>query len=169
MKRRILPFVLAFLFIINLSALAALAYNRWFSSPASSSPQETPVTLEALQEPIGLDQRQLQQMKGLRGALEDEIASILVQIQQNRQALILEMKKPEPDLTAVDETIDEIALLQSQIQKTTVRSLMRDKELMTPSQQTRYFSMFEEHVRGMGRGQGRRVRGKRGRGWQRNQ
>ncbi|MGB2906566.1 MAG: periplasmic heavy metal sensor [Candidatus Aminicenantaceae bacterium] len=168
MKRRILPIVLAFLFIINLSALAALAYNRWFSSPASP-PQETPVTLEALQEPIGLDQRQLQQMKGLRGALEDEIASILVQIQQNRQALILEMQKSEPDLTAVDKTIDEIALLQSQIEKTTVRSLMRDKELMTPSQQTRYFSMFEEHVRGMGRGQGRRVRGKRGRGWQRNQ
>jgi len=28
MKRRILPIVLAFLFIINLSALAALAYNQ---------------------------------------------------------------------------------------------------------------------------------------------
>ena len=84
MKRRILPIVLAFLFIINLSALAALAYNRWLRSPASF-PQESPGTLEALQEPIGLDQRQLQQMKGLRGALEDEIASILVQIQQNRQ------------------------------------------------------------------------------------
>jgi hypothetical protein len=74
------------------------------------------------------------------------------------------MQNPEPDLTDVDETIDEIALLQSQIQKKTIRSLMRGKELMTPSQQTRYFSMFEEHVRGMGRGQGRRVRGKRGRG-----
>lgn len=168
MKRRILPIVLAFLFIINLSALAALAYNRWLRSPASF-PQEAPGTLEALQEPIGLDQRQLQQMKGLRGALEDEIASILVQIQQKRQALILEMQNPEPDLTDVDETIDAIALLQSQIQKKTIRSLMRDKELMTPSQQTRYFSMFEEHVRGMGRGQGRRVRGKRGRGRQRNQ
>ena len=36
MKRRILPIILAFLFIINLSALAALAYNRWIRPVASS-------------------------------------------------------------------------------------------------------------------------------------
>jgi len=167
MKRKILPIILAFLFIINLSALAALAYNRWVR-PVASHAERSLSTLEALQEPIGLDQRQLQQMRGLRGTLENEVASILDQIQQRRQALVLEMQKPEPDLAALDATIDEIAQLQSWIQKKTVRNLMRDKELMTPSQQTRYFSMFEEHVRGMGRGQGRRVRGRRGRGRQNN-
>ena len=162
MTRKILPSLLTFLFIINLSALAALAYNRWLK-PAGAHP-ETPLTsLEALQEPIGLDQEQLQQMRGLRGALKDEVASIQEQIQQKRQALIQEMQKAGPDLSRVDETIDEISRLQSQIQQKTVRRLMRDKELMTPSQQTRYLSLFEEHVRGMGRGRGRQVRGRRGR------
>lgn len=166
MKRKILPFLLAFLFIINLSALAALAYNHWLRPEAASS-AETLTTLEALQEPVGLDNSQLQRMRGLRGALEDEVASIQDQIQQKRQTLILEMQKAEPDLAQIDETIDEISRFQSRIQKKTVRNLMRDKEIMTPSQQTRYLSLFEEHVRGMGRGQGRRVRGRRGRGTQR--
>ena len=166
MKRKILPFLLAFLFIINLSALAALAYNRWLW-PETASSAETLTTLEALQEPVGLDNSQLQRMRGLRGALEDEVASIQDQIQQKRQTLILEMQKAEPDLAQIDETIDEISRFQSRIQKKTVRNLMRDKEIMTPSQQTRYLSLFEEHVRGMGRGQGRRVRGRRGRGTQR--
>ncbi len=166
MKRRILPIILAFLFIINLSALAALAYNRWFKS-AEIHPGEPLASLEALQQPIGLDQGQLQQMRGLRGALEDEVFSIQEQIQQRRQALILEMRNAEPDLSQVDDMIDEIARFQSQIQKKTVRSLMRDKELMTPSQQTRYLSLFEEHVQGMGRGRGRRVRGRQGRGMKR--
>jgi hypothetical protein len=147
--------------------LAALAYNRWLR-PGADYPEGPPATLEALQEPVGLDQVQIQRMRGLRGSLEEEIASIQVQIQQQRQSLLLEMRKPEPDMAAVDATIDAIARLQSSIQKKTVRSLMRDKQLMNPSQQSRYFSIFEEHVRGMGRGQGRRVRGRRGRGWQRN-
>lgn len=166
MKRRILPIILALLFIVNLSALAALAYNRWLK-PADTYPGEPLANLDVLQQPIGLDQGQLQQMRGLRGALEDEVVSIQEQIQQRRQALILEMQNSEPDLSLVDDMIDEIASFQSQIQKKTIRSLMRDKELMTPSQQTRYLSLFEEHVRGMGRGRGRRVRGRQGRGWKR--
>ena len=162
MKRKIKPILLLFLFIINISALVSLAYNRWVKTPPSYHQQEASETLETLQEPIALNQKQLQQMKDLRVALESEIITIREQMQNKRQALVTEMNKPKPDLTFIDNIIDEISYLQSRIQKRTIRNLMQDKKILSPSQQNRYFSMFEDHVRGMGRGRGRRGRAKKG-------
>jgi Spy/CpxP family protein refolding chaperone len=118
---------------------------------------------------MSLNQQQLQQMKNLRVALGDEIESTRRQIHEKRQALITEVRKSNPDLTDIDNIIDEISFLQSQIQKKTMRNLMRDKKFLTPSQQTRYFTMFEDYVRGMGMGRGRRDRGRKGSAWRRDQ
>ena len=162
MKRKIKPILLLFLFIINISALVSLAYNRWVKTPPAYHQQEAAETLETLQEPIALNQKQLQQMKDLRVALESEIITIREQMQNKRETLVTEMNKSKPDLTSIDNIIDEISYLQSRIQKRTIRNLMQDKKILSPSQQIRYFSMFEDHVRGMGRGRGRRGRVRKG-------
>jgi Spy/CpxP family protein refolding chaperone len=169
MKRKFKPILFLFLFIINISALVSLAYNRWVKTPSSYHQQEAFETLEALQEPMALNQKQFQQMKDLRVALESEIITIREQMQKKRQTLATEMNKSKPDLTIIDNVIDEISYLQSRIQKKTIRNLMQDKKILTPSQQTRYFSMFEDHVRGMGRGRGRRGRARKGLSQRRNQ
>lgn len=169
MKRKIIFIILMFLFIINISALVSLAYSRWIKSSYSYSKQDAMETLNGLQQKMALNQQQLQKMKNLRVTLEDEIESMRKQIHEKRQALITEIRKSNPDLTDIDNIIDEISFLQSQIQKKTMRNLMRDKKVLTPSQQTRYFTMFEDYVRGMGMGRGRRVRGRKGPAWRRNQ
>ena len=167
MKKKFIPLTLAFLFIINVTGLAALAYNRWMRSPEPYLPEATLLTPEALQEPIALNQEQVQQMKSLRSDLENNITSLREQMQEKRQRLIQEARQSHPDLAAIDQVIDEISGLQANIQKKTIRNLMRDKQLLNPAQQSRYFSLFENRVRSMARGSGRRVRGRGGQGRQR--
>ena len=167
MNKKFIPLTLTLLFIVNVTGLAALAYNRWVRSPEPQLPVATLLTPEALQEPIALNQEQVKQMKNLRSALEDNILSLREQMQEKRQRLIQEARQPEPDLAEIDRVIDEISVLQANIQKKTVRNLMRDKQLLNPTQRSRYFSLFENRVRSMGRGSGRRVRGRGGQGRQR--
>ena len=167
MNKKFIPLALAFLFIINITGLAALAYNRWIRSPDPYLPEETLWTPEALQEPIALNREQVQQMKSLRSDLEDNVSTLREQMQVKRQLLIQEARQSEPDLEAIDKVIDEISGLQAHIQKKTIRNLMQDKQLLNPTQQSQYFSLFENHVRSMGRGRGRRVRGRGGQGRQR--
>ncbi len=169
MKKKVIPLTLAFLFIINITGLVALAYNRWIKSSDPVSPsQESRLSLEALQEPIALNQEQIRQMRSLRSTLEDNIISLREQMQEKRQQVIQEARQSEPDLIMIDRFIDEISSLQAAIQKKTVRYLMRDKQLLNPTQQSRYFSLFENQVRRMARGQGRRIRGRGVQRWQRN-
>lgn len=167
MKKKIIPLALAFLFIINITGLAALAYNRWVKSYEPIPLQEPLLTPEALQEPIALNREQVRQMRSLRSALEDNITSLREQMQEKRQSLIQEARQSEPDLATIDRVIDEISDLQANIQKKTIRNLMQDKQLLNPTQQSRYFSLFENRVRSMDRGRGRRVRGRGGQGRQR--
>jgi hypothetical protein len=109
-------------------------------------------------------------MRGLREKLEQEIAVIREEMQSKRETLAREINKSNPDLEMIDKIIDEVSYHQSQIQKRTIRSMMQDRQILSPDQQTRYFSLFEDHVRGMrrGRGRGLRVRGRRGHSQKRN-
>ncbi len=169
MKKKVIPLILAFLFIINITGLAALAYNRWIKSSNPVSPtQESTLSPEALQEPIALNREQVRQMRSLRSTLEDDIISLREQMQEKRQRIIQEARQSEPDMAVIDRVIDEISALQATIQKKTVRYLIRDKKLLNPTQQSRYFSLFENQVRRMARGQGRRIRGRNVPRWQRN-
>jgi Spy/CpxP family protein refolding chaperone len=81
-------------------------------------------------------------------------------MEEKRLYLIDELKRPSPDLNHIDKIVDELSELQGEVQKKTIRNLLKDKELLTPGQQETYLSIFEEHMRGQGRGRGRRGRGR---------
>ena len=81
-------------------------------------------------------------------------------MEEKRIDLIEEVRNPAPDLNKIDRVVDELSALQAEVQKKTIRNLIKDKQLLTPRQQERYFFMFEEHLHGRGRGQGRRGRGR---------
>jgi hypothetical protein len=111
---------------------------------------------------MSLSPRQVEQMQGMRRTFQDDITSIREQIWERRTALIDEARKPSPDLGYMDEIIGEISRLQSEIQRRTVRNLLRDKELLSPWQKKKYFSLFEEQMHRQGWQHRRRGRGRGG-------
>jgi Spy/CpxP family protein refolding chaperone len=152
MKKRFITCGIIFLIVINISALFTLAYNRWFKVPPAYLPSGSGDTLAAAQARLSLNDEQLQQMKTQRVAFEAEIEEIQIKMQDKRKALVEEMKNATPDSALIGKLIDEIGHLQAQVQKEAVRRLFKEKQLLTPEQQEKFFKMFEDHVcpRGIG-------------------
>ena len=164
MKRKTVIIILFLLFMVNISALATFSYNRWVKPRIPFSEEDISYSDKSPPDQMALSQTQLDKMNATRTSLERDVNSTRDRITEIRIHLLDELRNPEPDLSLIDREIEELSMLQAEIQKLTVRNLLKDKELLTPGQRNIYFSLFDDHVRG--RGMGRRGMG-RGRGRQR--
>jgi len=161
MNKRLLTMALVPLFIINVAALATFSYKRWHNSQPAEKSEGESGTWKELQGRMLLRPQQMEEMQDYRRSFERDIASLRQRIREKRSALIDETRKASPDLNRIDGIIEEIGVLQTLVQKKTIRNLLKDKEILTPLQEETYFSLFENHVRGRGM---RYRRGGRGRG-----
>jgi hypothetical protein len=169
MKKRLLIFAIVLLCIINITALATLSYNRWIRPQQEDVSMEGASAWEAMQIQIDLKPNQMQRMQGQRLSFEKEVESLRLQMEEKRIDLIEEARNSMPDLDRIDGIVDELSVLQAEVQKKTIRNLIKDKKILSPGQQERYFSMFEKHMHGRGQGQGRRGRGRGPRWMRKNQ
>lgn len=166
MKKRLFIIAMVLLFVINITALATLSYNRWFKSWFLSDAQWNPSeSWQELQTQVSLSPQQSQSMQNLRLSFEKEVESLRQQMWEKRNVLMEEARNPSPNLNRIDSLIEEISVLQAHIQKKSVRNLLKDKEILTPRQQEKYFSLFKEHTQVRGRGHRKRGTGRRGPRW----
>jgi Spy/CpxP family protein refolding chaperone len=164
-KNRIFYIVLALLFVINITALATISYHRWLRPGTAPMERDQPETWQTLQRQVSLTPQQSQTMQNLRLSFEKEVESLRQRMWEKRDALLEEARASSPDLKRIDSLIEEIGALQTDIQKKSVRSLLKDKRILTPGQQKKYFSLFEEHTQVRGRGYRQRGKGRRGPRW----
>jgi len=167
MKKKRFVIALVLLSFINITALATLSYNRWLRPKSKAVQQDTLDTWNGLREEVRLTPRQMERMQGRRLSFEKEIESLRERMWETKNSLAHETRKPSPDLDRLDALIEEFSGLQASIQKKTMRNLLKDKDLLTPQQQERYFSLFEDHMRGQGRRQRGRGKGRGGPRWMR--
>lgn len=165
MKKRLFIITMVLLFVINITAFTTLSYNRWLKPRPFSLESDQSETWQTLQKHVSLNAQQSQTMQNLRLAFEKEVDSLRQQLWEKRNALLEEARKPSPNLNRIDSLIEEISSLQTDIQKKSVRNLLKDKRLLTPQQQEKYFSLFEEHTQVRGRGYRKRGTGRRGPRW----
>lgn len=165
MKKRLFIITMVLLFVINITALTTFSYNRWFrpkSDPLQTAPSET---WQTLQKEVSLSPQQSKTMQDLRLSFEQEVESLRQRMWEKRNALVEEARNPSPDLNRIDALIEEIGALQTDIQKKSVRNLLKDKKILTPGQQEKYFSLFKEHTQVRGRGYRKRGMSERGPRW----
>jgi len=167
MKKKRLLIALVLLSVINLTALATLSYNRWLKPKSRDVQQYSFDTRSDLRAEMNLTPRQMERLQDRRMSFEKEIESLRMKMLETKNSLLIETRKPSPDLDRIDTLIEEFSRLQASIQKITMRNLLKDKDLLTPHQQERYFSLFEDHLRGQGRRHRGRGRGKGGPRWRR--
>lgn len=165
MKKRMLIIAMVLLFVINITALTRLTYNRWIKPRSAPVPSSQSETWQTLQERVSLSPQQSQSMQELRLSFEREVESLRQQMWEKRNVLLEEARHPSPDMNRIDSLIEEIGALQTDIQKKSVRNLLKDKNILTPKQQEKYFSLFEEHTQVRGRGYRKRGKGRRGPRW----
>lgn len=164
MKKKVLVLMFIVVLVINVTALAALAYNRWLKHPISTAEIEGENSWNTLQKKIALTPSQLSELQVQRDHFSDHIQSLRMEIALKRIELLEEIRKAHPDMEYIEQMIDIISRSQADIQKQTVRNLLKDKDVLSLDQRDQYFSLFLEQARAQGRGRGLQFRGRRGQG-----
>ncbi len=146
MRNKWTGFIVLFLLVINTSALATMAYNRWFKHDFLDKKTGSESSHLTLQKTLDLENSQSQHMGKCRMTFCQETDPIRQQMQGKKLQLIDEIKKSDPVLSEIDNLIDEIIQMESEIQKKAIRRILEDKTILTPLQQERFLGMFEHHV-----------------------
>ena len=146
MKKKLFAFALALLIVINISALASLAYNRWLRPSSKDASFRAVDSGTPFEKELCLSGAQQNCLQDLMVSYNAEIKDIRYQMQEKKKALVNEMKKEPPDMASIGKLIEEINRLQAEIQKKAVLNIFQEKKILSPEQKERFFRMLENHV-----------------------
>ena len=146
MKKKLFAFMLVLLIVINISALASLAYNRWLRPPRKDAGFRAADSNTPFEKELCLNGTQQNCLHDLMISYNAEIKDIRYQMQDKKKALIKEMRKESPDMASIDRLIEETNRLQAEVQKKAVLNIFQEKKILTPEQKERFFRMLENHV-----------------------
>jgi len=99
-----------------------------------------------------LTQEQQTKIEGLRTAMVTECLNIKNQIEEKRAHLNTLMTVEQPDMTAINSTIDEMYVLKAQLEKKKVAHIQEIRNILTPEQRLQFD--MNHAKRGMGEGMG---------------
>jgi Spy/CpxP family protein refolding chaperone len=148
MKKNLIILFLVLLTIVNVAALATIAYHR-FQPKGHFPPEGRPPDMhkDFIQQELGLNEKQAKEFRAHFERGRKETEPILDSIEVKRMALMDELSANEPDKDRLNRLAEEIGSLQAELQKKMIVHLLEGKSLLTPEQQKKLFSLFKE-VRG---------------------
>jgi Spy/CpxP family protein refolding chaperone len=141
------------LLTLNLSTLGTVAYKSEFWK---GEPQEVETsTYETIQEALDLDAVQARQIETQRETFANEWETIEAELQVARQRLLAAVRDEGTDASQIWPLVDDIAALQTRLERQAVSQLLQERDLLSSEQQERYFSHVENRLRqGWGRMRG---------------
>ena len=143
MKIRTLVFVVAVLIVINIAALATMAFYR-ISSP-DRRPWHDDFTPRPDRTPLALG-RSAEQRRDFRQSIDD-LREILeparTQLLEKRQLLLEEIGEPVPDTILIYSLIEEVGAIQTVIHRKVVDNILENGTILTPEQRLRLIRMIE--------------------------
>ena len=146
MKRKLIILGISLLVVINLSALATIGYHRWFGHGEKGHHERRHSEESYLYQQLSLSKSQAEKIKSLRESFHlqtDKISSALL---KSRTELVELLMASEPDSENINEALREIDSMQSELQKKVIYYLLKEKEILTPEQQQKFFSIIKERL-----------------------
>ena len=162
MWRRILPIVFVLSVAVNLAVvgtwLVSAAAGGW-ARPARQ-PDEGPSDCPMHQR-LGTSQK----IEPLRSRFRQVTQDLSEQARQAREELIDLLEAPQADRQAIADKQSQILAIQGRMQQAVIEHLLAQKEVLTPEQQSEFFSAIRQRGGwGPGPGMGRGQRMRRGQG-----
>lgn len=154
MKKNLIILFLVLLTIVNVAALATIAYHR-FHPKGHFPPAGLPdMHKNFIQQELGMNEKQVREFEAHFERVRKETEPILDSIEVKREKLMEELSADEPNKDKLNRLADEIGSLQAELQKKMIGHLLEGRSLLTPEQQKKFFSLFKEW-----RGRGGEFRG----------
>ena len=161
MKKNLVILFLILLTIINVAALATIAYHRFHPKrhfPPMGRPDRG---MSFIKQELDLNEEQVKEFEAQAKRFKIETEPIRDSLRAKRRDLMDEVAAEQPSMDKLDKLTEEIGALQAALQKKTTMHLLQRKSLLTPEQQKNFFSLFKEgrdRMSGLmdpGRGRGR--------------
>jgi len=163
-KKNLAILLLILLTIVNVAALATIAYHR-FHHKRAFPPMDRPDTPERfIQRELDLNEEQVKEFESQDKRFREETKPIHDSLRAKRKELMDEIAAEKPNVDKLDRLAEEIGALETTLKKKTTAHLLEGKAILTPEQQKKFFSLFKERrdrTRGLkdrGRGIGRGLR-----------
>jgi len=164
MKKNLVILLLILLTIVNVAALATIAYHRFHPKKHFPSMGRPGRHMDFIKQELDLNEEQVQELESQDKKFREETKPIHDSLKAKRKELMDEITAQEPDVEKIDKLIEDIGILEVELTKKTTMHLIEKKSLLTPEQQKKFFSLFKERrdrMRGFrerGRGIGKGLR-----------
>ncbi|TSA21482.1 periplasmic heavy metal sensor [bacterium] len=144
MKRKWFTIALILLTVINLSALWIFVYNRWCHEGASSCENEEVEQGHFMKRHLGLTDEQVAKIKTSRETFDVNIEALSYKMKEKRLDLVKELMAEAPDSVRIERILRQVDSLQAALQREVAKHLLLEKEIFTPEQQKKFFSIVLE-------------------------
>jgi Spy/CpxP family protein refolding chaperone len=156
-KNRLVILFLVILTIINVTALVTIAYHRFHFKRPFPSTGRPDIHMDFMKQELDLNEEQIKKFESHRERFRIETEPILDSTRAKRKELMDEIAAEKPNVDKLDKLMEEIGALEITLKKKTTAHLLEGKAFLTPEQQKKFFSLFDE---GRDRMRGWRDRGK---------
>ncbi|MCK4385852.1 MAG: periplasmic heavy metal sensor [candidate division Zixibacteria bacterium] len=154
MKKNLVILLLILLTIVNVAALATIAYHR-LESKRRFRPMGRPDTpMNFIKQELDLNEKQVKEFESQDKRFREETKPILDSLKTKRKDLMNEIAAEQPSMDKLDKLTEEIGALQVALQKKTIMHLLKERSFLTPEQQQKFFSIFKERATCRGRMKG---------------
>ena len=148
-KKNLLVLFLILLTIVNVAALATIAYHRFHAKRPFRPAGRPDGHMQFLKQELGLSEEQASDFESHMQRFRMETEPIHDSIRIMRTELMSELTKQEPDAGRLDQLAEEIGALEVDLKKKSITHMLEGKKLLTPEQQKKFFSHFREGLERM--------------------
>ena len=146
MKRIILFAAVLLLVVVNVSSLATIGYHRWCRYREGCSLSKSRAGVKDLYEKLSLSAGQMVQMDSIRHSFTAETEKTAALLQKERVELVDALEASQVDEGRIQVLHGRIDSLQARLQGIVIKSIMAEKEILTPEQKKHYFSIIRERM-----------------------
>lgn len=148
MKKNIFIMAVIFLVVINISSLATIGYHRWCRYRENCHFLKSQTNAKDLYARLSLSSDQIARMNGVRESLAAEMEKTESALHKEKAALMDVFEDSPTDEDRIQIVHLHIDSLQARLQGIVIKSILKEKEILTHDQKRLYFSIIRERLCG---------------------
>ena len=151
MKSKWIIILLIFSLAVNIAAVVTIGiqWSRHFTRhhPLLSEPPFSERHRETFRRRLELTEDQFRKVREVQDRLAEEMETQHSLLREKRQALVDQLRAPDPDREMIDSLLVEISVLQADIERKVVDNLLEMKGVLTPAQREKLLSLIDHKFR----------------------
>ena len=145
MKKHLVVWSVILLTVINVASLSTIGYNRWFAGHDDSDRRSSREDRRrSFDDEMGLTTDQVEKRDAMRKALGDDIRPLREALKVKQESFYQILSKTDSRRTTIDSLRIHVDSLEIEIKKRCIDDALAQKEILTPEQQKKLFSVMRK-------------------------